>query len=243
VALNTGDMLALNTDPEAMKLRLKSEYGTIELNPAELLEIVRNQKKGAKGEYLALFKNGSQVSGNFEGDTLALQLKLGSRKADIPRDKILLMFFGDESKPNPGACQAALKNTDKLLGSLNDKGYRLTTDFGEAEVAISKLKQIIFTKSKPDAATIATIEMQNGTILRGRLDKDNISFKVGAKILLSIPTSMLTSLTCPDAPAKPGDKAPPPPPVILPPIPGGGRAIRVFNGDLQLGGEIEIDFD
>ena len=121
-----------------------------------------------------------------------------------------------------------LNNTDKLVGSPGDKGYRLTTDFGEAEVAFNKLRRITFKKTKTDAHTVATVEMLNGTILRGRLNKDNLDFRVSAKIRLSIPTSMVTSLTRPEPIAKPDDK-PETPPVIAPPIPVIGPAVRLLN--------------
>ena len=238
IALNTGDMLAIKTDEGAMKLRLQSEYGPIDLNPAELLEIGRNERKGAKTAYLVSFKNGSQVSGDFASEKLSLQLKLGGRKVDVPRDKVELMFFADEDKPDPSACELVLNNTDRLVGSLSDKGFRLTTDFGEAEVALDKLRRITFKKSKPDAPNVAVVEMLNGTILRGRLDKDKIGFKVGSKIQLSIPASMITSLTRPE-PVENSDDKPPVPGLGLP-IPVIGPAVRVRNAPVRA---IQLDRD
>jgi len=231
VTLNTGDMLAIKTGAGAMKLRFQAQYGTIELDPGELLEIGRNEKKGAKTAYLVSFLNGSRVSGNFESEKLALQLKLGGRKVDVPRDRVELMFFTDEDKPAPKASELVLNNTDKLLGLPGDKGYRLTTDFGEAEVALDKFKRITFKKAKPDAPVAATVEMLNGTILRGRLDKDKLAFKVGAKIKLSIPTGMVTSLTRPDPVDKSDDK-PAPPPGVRPVVPI-GPPVRVLNARRQ----------
>ena len=237
VALNTGDMLAIKTAAGAMKLRFLSQYGAVELDPAELLEIRRNQKKGDKGAYLVSFLNGSRVSGNFETGKLALQLKLGNRKVDVPRDKVELIFFTDEDKPAARACELALNNTDKLLGVLGGKSWRLTTDFGEAEVAFDKFKRITFKKAKPDAPVAATVKMLNGTILRGRLDKDKLVFKVGAKIELSIPTSMVTSLTRPDPVDKPDDKPAPPGAQPVVPI---GPPVRILNARRQA---FQIDRD
>ena len=228
VALDTGDMLAIKTGAEAMKLRFQAEYGAIGLDPAELLEIGRDQRKGAKSAYVVSFLNGSRVSGNFESAKLPLQLKLGGRKVDVPRDKVQLMFFADELKPDPKACELALSNTDKLMGLPGDKGYRLTTDFGEAEVAFDKFKRITFKKAKPGAPVVATVEMLNGTILRGRLDKNKLGFKVGAKIDLSIPTGIVTSLTRP-GPIDNSDDKPKPPPGVQP-VPVIGPGIRVLNG-------------
>ena len=235
VALDTGDMLAIKTGAGAMKLRFQAEYGAMELDPAELLEIGRDQRKGAKTPYLVSFLNGSRVSGNFESEKLPLQLKLGGRRVDVPRDKVQLLFFADEHKSDPKACELVLNNTDKLLGLPGDKGYRLTTDFGEAEVAFAKFKRITFKKSKPDAPVAATIEMLNGTILRGRLDKNKLGFKVGAKIHLSIPTSMVTSLTRP-IPIGNSDDKPPRPPVVQPggPIIGPWRPVGVLNGPQRI---------
>jgi hypothetical protein len=227
VALNTGDILAIKTDPDATKLSLQTKYGRIELNPAELLEITRNERKGAKTAYLASFANGSEVSGDFESEKLPLQLKLGARRVDVPRDKVDLMFFSEDNKPEPGACEMILDNSDRLLGSISDKVYRLATDFGEAEVAADKFKRLTFKRSKPDGPVVAIVEMLNGTILRGRLDKNKIGFKVGSSIKTGIPAGIITSLTRPDPVAGSDDKAKPPPPPAppMPAIPG----IRVLN--------------
>jgi len=194
VALDTGDMLAVKTSSEAMKLRLKSDYGTIDLDPAELLEVGRDKRKGAKTGYLASFTNGSLISGNFESDKLAIQLKLGGRKVDVPRDKVGLIFLSEDDKPNPAASLMMLKNKDRLFGAISDKGYRLTTDFGEAVVSIEKVRSLSFKQAKPDAPYIASVEMFNGSILRGKLDKDYINFKVTDKVSVRIPIGMVTSL-------------------------------------------------
>jgi len=124
-----------------------------------------------------------------------------------------------------------LNNSDKLLGLPSDKGYRLTTDFGQAEVAFGTFKRITFKKPKPDAPVVATVEMSNGTILRGRIDKDKLGFKIGAKIHLSIPTGMVTSLTRP-VPIDDSDDKPTPPPGVRPVAPI-GPAIRVLNAGRQ----------
>ena len=231
VALDTGDMLAIKTGAGAMKLRFQADYGVIELDPAELLEIGRDQRKGAKTAYIVSFLNGSQISGNFESEKVALQLQLANRRVDVPRDKVQLIFFADEDKPVPNACELVLNNTDKLLGLPTDKGYRLTTDFGEAEIAFDKFRKITFKKSKPGKPIVATVEMLNGTILRGRLDKKKLGFKLGDKIELSIPTGIVTSLTRPEAIDKSDDKPKPPPGV--PPIPPIGPPIRVLNAQID----------
>jgi hypothetical protein len=233
VSFDTGDMLAIKTGEGTMKLRFQAKYGTLELAPAELLEIARNEKKGAKSAYIVSFIDGSRVSGNFESKKLALQLKLGNRSVDVPRDKVALMFFSDEDKPSGKACELLLNNTDKLMGLLSDKGYRLTTDFGEARIAFDKFRKITFKKPKADAPVLATVEMLNGTVLRGRLDKDKIGFKVGAEIRLSIPTGMVTSLTRPEPTGDSDDKAKPPPGVQpVPPIPI-RPPVRVLNARRQ----------
>jgi len=225
IALDTGDMLAIETGADAIKLRFRAEYGTIEPDPGELLEIGRNQRKGAKNAYVVSFLNGSQVSGNFEDEKLPLQLKLGGRRVNVPRDKVQLLFFTDEEKSEPKACELVLNNTDKLMGSSGDKGYRLATDFGQAEIGFDKFKTIIFKKPKRGDPVVAVVEMLNGTILRGRLDKEKLDFKVGAKIRLNIPTSVVTSLTRPDVIDNSNDKPKPPPgvkpvnPIIAPPPP------------------------
>jgi hypothetical protein len=62
VALNSGDMLAIVTGAEAMKkLRFQTACGEIGLDPGELLEIGRDQRKGSKGGYLVSFLNGSML--------------------------------------------------------------------------------------------------------------------------------------------------------------------------------------
>jgi hypothetical protein len=149
-----------------------------------------------------------------------LQLKLGRRQVDLPREKVELLLFSEDDKPQPNACRLLLNNDDKLMGQLSDKSYELSTEFGKAEIASAKFKKITFTKPKPDAPLVATIEMLNGTILRGRLNKEKLNFKIGAKINMSIPTSKVTSLVRPKPQDAPDDDKPIRPPGIGIPLPG-----------------------
>ena len=77
--------------------------------------------------------------------------------------------------------------------------------------------------------------MLNGTVLRGRLDKDKISYTLAGRIKLNVPIGIITSITLPEPPEAPDkdDVDPKVPPVLLPPIPG-GMPVRVFNGPVQL---------
>ncbi|MDP7287133.1 MAG: hypothetical protein QGH94_03985, partial [Phycisphaerae bacterium] len=214
IALNTGDILAVDAGSDAMKLGLRTKYGLIDLKPAELLEIRRNQQKGAKEPYVAAFINGSKISGRFVGASLSLPLKLTRRKVDVPKDKLELMFFSEEDKPLSRPDSMLLDNGDKLLGQLVDKAYTLSTDFGKAEISTDKMKKISFSRPKPDAKYLAVIEMLNGTILRGGIDKEMVAFSVGSAIRLSVPIEMVTSVTRPNPvehPNKgPGDPEKPP---------------------------------
>lgn len=232
VSLDSGDLLRLKTDDKAMKLRFISLCGPIDLASNELLEITRNSRKGEngkKGAHVISFVNGSEISGDFEAEKLQLPLTLGGKNVDIPREKVDLIFFSEDDKPDPLATVLRLENADRLVGSLSDKGYRLVTDFGQVDIALNKLRKISFKKIKPDAPNIVTIEMLNGTILRGALDKNKIGFKIGTGIHLSVPTSKIQSMVCPEPEEKEalGDK---PPRIIPPPIPVLGPAIRILNG-------------
>ncbi|MCP4375664.1 MAG: hypothetical protein GY794_05755 [bacterium] len=221
-ALNTGDMLAIVTGGEAMKkIRFQTVCGEIELDPGELLEIRRDRRKGSKGGYLVLFRNGSILSGNFAAEKLALQLKLGKRKVDLPREKVELLLFSEDDKPLPNACQLLMNNGDKLMGQLSDKSYELDTDFGKAEIASAKFKKITFKQPKPKATLVATIEMLNGTILRGLLNKEKLGFRIGAGVNMGVPTSMVKSLVRPKPQDDPDDKDDKPirPPGIGIPVP------------------------
>jgi hypothetical protein len=200
-----------------------------------LLEINRNSrkdekdKKSKKGAHVISFANGTEISGDFESEKLTLPLTLGGKKVDVSRDKVDLMFFSEDDKPDPLATVLTLENADKLVGSLSDKGYRLKTDFGQAVIALDKLRKISFKKPKPESPNIVTVEMLNGTILRGVLDKDKIGFKIGKGIHLSVPTSKIQSMVRPE-PEEKEDPADKPPRIIPPPIPVLGPAIRILNG-------------
>jgi len=234
-ALDTGDILAIDAKSDGMKLQMKTACGPIDLAVSDLLEIRRNRRKDAKTPYVAAFVNGSEMSGEFADKTISLPLKLGGRKVDAPSDKLDMLFFSEDDKPQPDACRILLAGGDRLLGQLSDKGYKIATDFGQARVDIKKLRRLTFAKSKPDGAFIAAVELLNGTVLRGRLDKDKISYTLAGRIKLNVPIGIITSITLPEPPEAPDkdDVDPKVPPVLLPPIPG-GMPVRVFNGPVQL---------
>ena len=229
-ALNTGDLLAIDAKDDAMKLRMKTACGPIDLAVSDLMEIRRNQRKGAKAPHLALFVNGSEMAGEFDGKTVRLPLTLGKRKVDAPSENLEILFFSEDDKPQPDACKVILSSGDRLLGQISDANYKITTDFGQAQVDIKKLRRITFKKPKPDAAFVAAVEMLNGTVLRGRLNKDKISYTLAGRIKLNVPIGIITSITLPEPPepVNKDDDAPKLPPVLLPPVPG-GMPIRVFN--------------
>ena len=217
VALNTGDMLAIDAASDAMKLSLRTVCGVVELKPSELLEIRRNQRKGAKESYVAALVNGSELAGDFESDKLSLPLKLARRKVDVPQDKLELIFFSEDQTLQARPCRITMKNGDKLLGVLTDKSYTLATDFGKAQVAAAKLKKITFTKAGPDAKYVVVVEMLNGTVLRGRLDTDKVNFRLAGRIPLKVPIRLTVSVTLPPAIERNDkDQGPEAPPVIAP---------------------------
>jgi len=226
VALNSGDILALDASGD-LKLGLKTACGLVEPSAGELMAIRRNKRKGAKEPYVASFANGSEMAGDFVGDKLTLPIKLGRKKVDVPKDKLVLMFFSDNDKPQSRPAQMLLNNGDRLLGAITDKGYRLKTDFGDIQVSLDRLRRLSFSKPKSDARLVAAVEMINGSVLRGRLDKDEIGFKLGSRIQLAVPIGTMASVTRPepveDREDDPKDETAPP---LLPPVPVIGPQVR-----------------
>jgi len=231
VALDTGDILAVRADKDALKIRFSTQHGTVDLDPAQLQEITKPDDKKNKASHVASFLNGSRLSGGFEGSKVALRLKLGGRKVDVPRDKILLMHFAEDSERDPKATSVQLGNGDELLGALTDSGYSLATDFGQARINREKFRVIRFKKAPKDKdPPIAIVEMLNGTILRGRLDKIKLAFKLGAKLQMVIATGDITAVTRPEPEKKADNK----PPALLPPRPPVGRIGPVIGPPVQL---------
>jgi len=222
VALDTGDILAVRTTDGALAIRFSTKHGVVDLDPAQLAEITRPDKKNNKpsdSPHVVSFLNGSRLSGSFQGAKVALRLKIGGRKVDVPRDKILLMHFSEDTERDPKATSVRLIGGDELLGGLTDSGYALTTDFGKARIDREKFRTIRFTKApKGKGPLAAVVEMLNGSVLRGRLDKDKLGFRLGQKPAMTIATSLITAITRPEPEEKRDDK-PPKPPAPRPPIP------------------------
>jgi len=221
VALDTGDILAVRTADGALKIRFSTKHGVIDLDPARLAEIAPQDDKKNKAPHVVSFLNGSRLSGSFEGSKVALRLKLGGRKVDVPRDKLLLMRFSEDSQRDTKATGIQLVDGDELLGALTDSGYALATDFGTARIDREKFRTIRFAKApKGKDPPSAVVEMLNGTVLRGRLDKNKLAFRLGESMTMVIATDRITVVTRPEPEAKSDDKPGGPAPVPRPLPPG-----------------------
>jgi hypothetical protein len=186
VVLRTGDQLTF--DPAGTKLALHTQYGPVEMKGEELLEIVLDN--GGNAVHRAMFVNGSRLAGILEPEKITLSLKLG-QKIDVPRDLIARIRFSAEEKPDDGLTQAILGNEDEMWGTLADANLTIQTQYGTVDLKPDTIKAFTFTPSQPGRAALL---LWDGTVLRGTLKQQELTYRISPGPLLKVPVSHFTAI-------------------------------------------------
>ena len=187
VILRTGDQLAF--DPAATRLSFRTRYGVVPIQGNELLEIVLDNP--SNGVHRAVFLNGSRLAGMLEPEKITLSLKLG-QKLDVPRSLISRIRFATEEKPDDDLCQATLSNEDELMGNLVDPLITVATQYGTVDLKPDTIKAFQFTPSQPGRAAVL---LWDGSVLRGQLKQEELTFAILPGPTLKIPLSQVVSLS------------------------------------------------
>jgi hypothetical protein len=220
LTLVSGDHLAIDTSRRYPKFTFRWACGTVDLDGKYLLEVVPTTP--GSGKFKAVFLNGTHISGvlipsvldsviasALEGpapedsasegsapEGFRFDVKLAGEIV-VKSEQILAVRLGKESSANPALTTAiVLSGGDKLFGELADEKFQVTTSYGKVDLDVSQIKSIKF-KSNP--AGQATVQMWNGTVVKGMIDVKEIGFTVTPGDRWALPVGKITSITCPQA--------------------------------------------
>jgi len=189
--LRTGDRLAF--EPGKVKLMLRTRHGRLSLNGKDLLSISLDNP--AHGVHRVTFRNGSHLGGFLEPEKISLPLKLGSR-LDVARDMIVQLVFAVEDEPDATLTHAVLTNGDELFGSLMEDVIELRSEIGAVSPAPSGIKAMSFS---PTHLGRARLEMWNGSVYRGQVVREELTFRIVPGPMLKIYVGQIASLVRPQA--------------------------------------------
>jgi hypothetical protein len=196
LTLVTGDHLAIDTTDSYPKLTFNWACGTMDLDCKHLMEVVA--KTPGSGKFNAVFLNGTRISGRFaplDPEGLRFNVKLGG-PISVKGEQVVSVRFAASSSPDGTLTRAVLSGGDELFGELADEKFALTTSYGKVDVTVSQVKGIKFKSGAPDQTTV---QMWNGSVIKGKLDVDEIGFAVTQGDRWDLPVSKITSITCPQA--------------------------------------------
>jgi hypothetical protein len=188
MVLRTGDRLGF--DPAAAKFSFRTAHGTIPLSGKELLEVSLDNP--ANAVHKATFINGSTLAGFLEPQKLDIKVKLGPQLS-ISRDLVSSIRFAPDEKPQPMLSQIILTNGDELWGELADQKLTIETEYNPSvEVKPANIKSLAFSQVNMGRVTA---ELFNGTVLRGQLTQQELSWQIIPGPTLKLPTCQLGTIT------------------------------------------------
>ena len=196
LTLVTGDHLALDTTDSYPKLTFNWACGTMDLDCKHLVEVVA--KSPGSGKFNAVFLNGTRISGSFaplEPQGLRFNVKLGGA-INVKGEQVVAVRFAADSSTDGTLTRAALSGGDELFGELTDEKFTLTTAYGKVDINVSQVKGIKFKAGAPDQTTV---QMWNGSVIKGKLNIDEIGFAVTRGDRWALPVAKISSITCPQA--------------------------------------------
>ena len=196
LTLTTGDHLAIDTSGSYPKLAFRWACGTMDLDCKYLLEVVTTTP--GSGKFKAAFINGTHISGTLvpsAPEGLGFNVKLGG-EVIVKGEQVVAVRLGTESSPDGTLTRAVLSGGDELFGELTDEMFVLTTSYGKVDINVSQVKSIKFKSDAPDQTTVL---MWNGSVIKGKLNVDEIGFAVSPGDRWALPVAKITSITCPQA--------------------------------------------
>ncbi len=170
VVLNDGSRLAVGA--EELDLSLLTRHGKVPLNHEALCEVVlRDEESDA---HYALFRNESRLAGLVMHEDLSLKLRLGKTSAALSRDRVAKIEFAPEADEVAAPARCVLSNGDTLRGVLGGEAIALETPYGELDLESPTVRAVTVTnKPRPGSATV---ELWDGSVLRGRLSEARVRF-------------------------------------------------------------------
>jgi len=170
IVLRTGDRLAFEAD--SLKLSLRTRHGLIPLDVRRLMGVSLDNVSNAVHQ--ARFVNGSHVAGLLEPQQITAKLRLGG-ELSVARDMVASIQATTEETPNPLLTHVLLSNGDELFGRILDEQIKLQTDYGQANIKPSNLRELRFSATHLGRAALT---LWDNSILRGRLDLAEVHFQI-----------------------------------------------------------------
>jgi hypothetical protein len=187
IVLRTGDQFAF--DPADLHLTFRTRQGPVEVKAAEVSEIVLDNS--GNGVHRAAFVNGSLLAGLLEPERIAFSLRLG-QKLEASRDLIARIRLAGETTPDDALTRVLLTNDDEVLGSIVDETLTLVTDFGTIPIQPGQFRAL---RQDPERAERVILNMWNGSVYRGRLKEDELTFQVQPGPRLKLPLAQIRIIT------------------------------------------------
>ena len=192
VVLRSGERLAFSAAD--LNCTLRSTYGDIKLDPAQLASVAIDASDGAL--HRVAFRNGSVLSGLIAPDKLTFKLALGM-PLEMSLSRISRMEFAPVVVPGAGTWQVSMKNEDQLFGKLLDEQIVLQTDNGKITVGRDELAGAEFTD---EAFRQVEVRLRSGKTYSGKLMNSSLKFKIESGPEITVPAAMILHI---DASPKP----------------------------------------
>jgi hypothetical protein len=204
LVLRSGQRLAFNLAD--VNCELRSVYGNLKLDPAQVAGITTETSDGAL--HRVTFRNGSVVSGLISPDKFTFRLQLGM-PLELGLQRISRLEFAPVVTAAAGdLCQASLRNEDELFGKLMDQAIDLQTENGKITLKPADVSSIEF---GDEVFGHAEVKLRSGRAYTGNVLNRSLKFKIEPGPELNVPVGMLTVLNLSGAPIAPAAVAPLPP--------------------------------
>lgn len=187
LVLRSGQRLAFN--PADVNCVLRSVYGDLKIDPAQIASIATETSDGAL--HRVTFRNGSIVSGLISPDKFTFKLQLGM-PLEMGLQRMSRLEFAPVVSAGAGdLCRASLRNDDELLGKLLDEAIDLQTENGKITLKPADVSTIEF---GDEVFGHAEVKLRSGRAYTGKVLNRSLKFKIEPGPELNIPVGMLTIL-------------------------------------------------
>jgi hypothetical protein len=197
--LRSGDSLFIA--PPTAPVKVTTRYGTIDLAPAAINEIVFHKTDGGDPDmYIFTLVDGSIFGGLVANDTWSFDLigAAGKQTVSIPTGNLTRLLLNERASRTPSTApttapvpgQLKLANDDMLMGQLNGP-LVLDTAFDPVSLDPAELSSL----NRSDETHAISVKLWDGTAVAGDLSQPAVEFQLSLGGTLQIPVALLRSYT------------------------------------------------
>ncbi len=193
--------------PDDLEISFYTECGSLKLKSEHLRAILLDTPEG--GLHMAVFTNGSTLSGLLEIDELNLKLDLGAT-LNIRRHVAAKFVFPSAKSDGNGSATLTLRNDNMLRGRLVGESYVVVTRGGDVTIRPDEISEITVPENSFERVSI---KLHDGTIISGTLKGRTLRFNIdpGPKLELFVGHVKRFAAPPPATPDKPETDAKPAP--------------------------------